>query len=160
MTQITTRQARASDAPRLTKMVRQLAAHHDDTSDISEEELIFLCFGPSPWLTLMVAERDGQLLGYAALQRLSQLQFAKRTIDVHHLFVAPHLRGQGAGRALMAAISEFAALNRCSAVTLGVMAQNDQALGFYKGLGFEVGGEANALKLTRALGLQSLQSAT
>ncbi|MEP5155267.1 GNAT family N-acetyltransferase, partial [Planktotalea sp.] len=61
----------------------------------------------------------------------------------------------GVGRALMAAACDFAELNRCSTVTLGVMAQNTAARGFYERLGFDLQAGNGALKLRRELGLQS-----
>lgn len=149
----TTRIARAADAPEITRMIEGLAQFHADTAKITVEEMIFLCFGPSPWLTLVVAERGGELLGYAALQKRVQLQFARRLMDVHHLFVAETARGQGVGRALMKAACEHAALNRCTGITLGVTVQNIEAQAFYRRLGFMQHETSGALQLMRPLDL-------
>ncbi|MGH1578997.1 N-acetyltransferase family protein [Planktotalea sp.] len=159
MSHITTRIARAQDAPDITKMISELAAIHNDIAEITTEDLVFLCFGPAPWLTLIVAENDGVLRGYAAVQRGVQLQFARRFLDVQHLYVAQDARRMGVGRALMDAADSHAALHRCVGLSLGVMAQNAEAQAFYRALGFEPRQRSNAVKLVRALGLQSAGAA-
>ncbi|WP_375266466.1 GNAT family N-acetyltransferase [Planktotalea sp.] len=103
----------------------------------------------------MVAEHDGQIIGYAALQKKMQLQFARRLMDVQHLFVDAHMRGQGVGRALMQNSAEQATHLRCAGVTLGVMADNTSAQAFYKDLGYEMSEEQGALKMVLRLPLQS-----
>ena len=155
MKEITTRHARALDAPKLVEMIRELAAQHGDNAQITEEELVFLCFGPTPWQTVIVAECGGQVVGYVAMQRRSQLQLAKRAMDVHHLFVDSDMRGRGVGRALIEAASAFAELNRCHLLMLGVMEQNERAHGFYERLGFDHKQGSPALQMTRELGLRS-----
>lgn len=155
MKQVTIRNARAQDAPRIVEMIGLLAHFHDDRAQIKIEDLVFLCLGPTPWLTLIVAERNGQIVGYAALQRKVQLQFARRLMDVQHLFVDAHMREQGVGRALMQNAAEQATQLRCAGVTLGVMAHNTSAQAFYKDLGYEMSKEHGALKMVLRLPLQT-----
>jgi ribosomal protein S18 acetylase RimI-like enzyme len=158
MEQITTREARACDAERIVEMIAHLAQHHDDLAQIEVEDLVFLCFGPTPWLKLIVAEREEQIVGYAALQKKVQLQFARRLMDVQHLFVDAAMRGQGVGRALMQSAAEHAALHRCAGLTLGVMAHNLHAQGFYREIGFEERETGGAIQMMRALPLQCAHS--
>ena len=158
MTPIPTREARASDAPEIAAMIAQLSKHHNDDARISAEDVIFLCFGPAPWLSVIVAECAGELVGYAALQKKVQLQFARRLMDVQHLFVSAHMRGQGVGRALIAAAQEHARLHRCEGLTLGVMAQNTDAQAFYAALEFEPRETGGALQMMRALPLQGVEN--
>ena len=155
----TIRPARASDVAVLSTMIAQLAEHHGDRAQISEEDLIFLCFCPYPWLSLLVAEQEGTVVGYAAFQRKVQLQFARRLMEVQHLFVLPELRGSGIGRALIKEITAQAALHRCEGLSLGVMVQNNAAQGFYTGLGFEPARGAHALQMIRRFDLQGAPSA-
>lgn len=156
MIPIEIRAARAADASQITGMIEQLSAHHNDTAQIDVEELIFLCFGPKPWLSLLVAERGSVLIGYAALQRKTQLQFARRLMDVQHLFVKAHMRGIGVGRGLIEAAAERARDERCEGVTLGVMAQNTQAQEFFQRIGFERRETSGAVQLMRALDLRAV----
>ena len=159
MKETTIRKARAADAPEITVMIRELGDFHNDRAAIDVEDLIFLCFGPSPWTMLLVAERDGQLLGYAALQRKVQLQFARRLLDVQHLFVKAEARGCGVGRALIEAACDIAKVQRCVGVTLGVTEQNLQAQAFYCANGFAASETSGALKLLRRLDLRAPSAA-
>mgnify|MGYP000135590040 CR=1 FL=1 len=149
MTPVTTRDARASDGPAIVRMMTALSRHHDDIARIEVEDLMFLCFGPAPWMRLIVAERDGAIVGYAAMQRKVQLQFARRFLDVQHLFVSDDARGQGVGRALMQSACEYARLQRCAEVALGVMPANLDARAFYEQLGFAPHDKGDAILLLR-----------
>jgi len=140
------------------EMIKDLSKHHQDVAQIDVEELIFLCFGPTPWVRLIVAEKGRLIVGYAALQKKVQLQFARRLMDVQHLFVKAHMRGQGVGRALIAAAQEHARLHRCEGLTLGVMAQNTDAQAFYAALEFEPRETGGALQMMRALPLQGVEN--
>lgn len=159
MTLITTRGARASDAPEIVRMIAELSRHHDDIAQIEIEDLIFLCFGASPWLHAIVAECDAQIVGYAALQKKVQLQFARRLMDVQHLFVKADMRGLGVGRALISAAQAHATLQRCAGLTLGVVETNLRAQRFYSTLGFEPRETGGAIQLMRAMPLQSTRTA-
>lgn len=69
----------------------------------------------------------GQVAGYIAV--------AEGKVEM--LFVHPQARGQGVGRKLLThAVEAYAA------VTLDVNEQNDQAVGFYRRMGFEVVGRS------------------
>lgn len=159
MTDITTRAACAADVREIVKMIALLSEHHGDTARISAESLIFLCFCPTPWLSLIVAEQSDEIVGYAALQRKIQLQFAHRLMDVQHLFVKPHARGRGAGRALMEAACNAAWLHRCSGVTLGVMGHNKEAQEFYKSIGFVERETSDAIQMMCDLDLRAPRAA-
>ena len=151
MTDLTIRPARARDAHEMRDMIEALAAHHGDRAVISAEELVLMCFGPAPWLSCLVAQTDDGLIGYAALQRVSQLHFARRMLEVAHLYVAPHSRGQGAGRALIeAACAQGRALG-CTAVTLGAARGNTAAQAFYARAQFRPLRPSGSCKLIRPL---------
>jgi len=153
------RDGRAADAPDIVAMIEALSLYHGDVAGIGLEDVIFLCFGPSPWLRLIVAEHDRRIVGYAALQKKVQLQFARRLMDLQHLFVIPQMREQGVGRALIAHAAEHARLHRCAGLTLGVMAQNTPAQAFYRALGFQVRETGGAIQMVCRLPLRSGQVA-
>ncbi len=73
MRPIEIRNARAADAHEITEMIGQLAAHHNDVARITVEDLIVLCFGPTPWMSLLIVEQNKKIVGYVALQRKTQL---------------------------------------------------------------------------------------
>lgn len=57
---------------------------------------------------------------------------------VNYLAVAPEARGAGHARALMAEIERLLLARGCPKVNLQVRADNEQALGFYRALGYDV----------------------
>nr|WP_315382154.1 GNAT family acetyltransferase [uncultured Sphingomonas sp.] len=57
---------------------------------------------------------------------------------VYYLAVAESARGQGHGRALMAAAEAWLRARGCPKLQLMVRAGNDAAIGFYRALGLEV----------------------
>jgi ribosomal protein S18 acetylase RimI-like enzyme len=67
------------------------------------------------------------------------------------VYVAPHYRGKGLGRAILAAVLERAReLSDLSSVTLSVASRQEQAKRLYLKLGFRVlGVEPRALKKQR-----------
>jgi putative acetyltransferase len=103
------------------------ATHHFVTaSDIA----IFrpLVFDELPHTNLAcVRDANGILVGFIGI--------AEGKVEM--LFIHPEYRGQGIGRVLL-----NYAIKECDATTVDVNEQNDQALGFYRQMGFEVIGRS------------------
>ena len=133
----TIREARPADAARIVQMVGELAAHHGDTPSLTADDLARDAFGDPPWLHVLVAESAGELIGYAALCGLIQLQFGARGMDLHHLFTAPGHRGRGVGHVLVAASAIRARALSCRYLTVGTHPGNRRAQTFYEALGFQ-----------------------
>lgn len=74
-----------------------------------------------------VRDADGQVVGFIGVDG----------VEVAMLFIHPDWRGQGIGRRLM----EYA-VNTLGATEVDVNEQNEQAVGFYRRLGFEVVGRS------------------
>ena len=130
------RAAIAADIAQLLPLIAGLAAHHGDIATVTVADLQRDLFGPHPWFYILVAQRCDDLVGYAALLPLAQLQFGKRGVDMHHLFVRQAERGQGIGRALIAAAQDFARDLGCCYFTVGTHADNLRAQATYPALGF------------------------
>lgn len=58
------------------------------------------------------------------------------TVLVSRLWVAPHQRGTGLGKALMEAVTQWAAAHDADQITLGVTEVNQAVLKFYQHLGY------------------------
>jgi ribosomal protein S18 acetylase RimI-like enzyme len=131
------RHAVPDDAAALVGLIIRLAAHHGDRATTDEDRLRTDLFGSSPWAIALVAERDGNLLGYALLARLYRAHFAARIIDLHHLFVLPEARNSGIGEALIQAAKIEAEAQGCSHLVVSTHPDNHRAQGFYRKLGFQ-----------------------
>ena len=132
-----TRSATADDLPAVLPMIHALAAHHGDIATLTLETLAQDTAGPRPWITLIVAETDSALVGYAALCPLAQLPFGVRGMDMHHLFVAESHRNSGVGRALTDASLAQARRMGCRYVMVGTHPDNLAAQAIYAAMGFE-----------------------
>ncbi|RWR16708.1 GNAT family N-acetyltransferase [Sinirhodobacter populi] len=129
--------ARQIDAERIVEMAGKLAAHHGDTPTLTAHDLIRDISGENPSLYVLVAEADGELVGYVALCRLIRLQFGLRGIDMHHLFTEASFRGRGVGNSLVEASKIKANALSCGYMTVGTHPDNHKAQAFYEALGFE-----------------------
>lgn len=83
---------------------------------------------------LRQVELDGVVAGYA------WIELRERTLHVHALLLEPEYRGVGLGARLLAELeTEFC--DRADVVELGVLPDNEPALGLYEKAGFEQVGE-------------------
>ncbi|MDU8929200.1 GNAT family N-acetyltransferase [Alisedimentitalea sp. MJ-SS2] len=137
MGEISIRRLVPDDIGALGEMVGALARHHGDEPGAGDAELRRDCLGNDPWLTVWIADVAGTPVGYAACQRRVQMQFGRRGIELHHLFVDAARRGQGVGADLVGRVKEWAEREACEFVVVGTEPDNIRAQGFYLGLGFQ-----------------------
>ena len=137
MTAIIIRQAEERDLVALSGLISALAGHHRDRAETGEAVLRRDILGNDPWLKVWVAEARGGLVGYVACQKRVQMQFGKRGIDLHHLYVEAARRGEGVGTALVEVARNWARSESCSVVMVGTEPDNLRAQAFYLGLGFQ-----------------------
>ncbi|SLN45868.1 aminoalkylphosphonic acid N-acetyltransferase [Pseudoruegeria aquimaris] len=133
---ISVRAAGRQDVPALLTMIAALAAHHGDAARIDAQGLQDALFGPQAWARVALAEIDGRPVGYAALRVTGLLHFARRGLDLHHLYVAPAHRGQGVGRALVAHAEALGRSLGCEHLLVSADPANWQARRAYERMGF------------------------
>lgn len=136
-TTVTVRPVHNDDLPELARMITALAAFNGDVAAINVETLSRDVLGVDPWLHVLIACKQGQPVGYAALFRLAQLQFGIRGMDLHHLYVMAGLRGAGLGRRLINAALDYARMQDCAFVTVGTQPFNRAAQAIYRRSGFD-----------------------
>jgi GNAT superfamily N-acetyltransferase len=98
-------------------------------------------FGPDAAFTAVVAELDGQVVGYVFFSPGYNTDMAARSMWLHDLFVAPAARDRGVGSALMSAVAAETVRGGYASLDWGVHAANAGAREFYRKLG---AGEAEA----------------
>lgn len=86
--------------------------------------------------TVLVAERDGQVVGMVTGQQVTSTAEGGPSIWVEDLVVAEGARGAGAGRALLDAMGGWAEGRGATRLQLLVDEENLAALGFYRRLGW------------------------
>ena len=85
---------------------------------------------------VLVAERDGAVVGYVRLHQSGPLPSHAHVLTVNGLAVAPELQGAGVGRALLQAALEDAGARGARKVSLRVLAPNVRARRLYEACGF------------------------
>jgi ribosomal protein S18 acetylase RimI-like enzyme len=131
---ITTRTMIDDDLPAVLEMVHALAAHHGDACTLTLEGL---AQEAREWHRIIVAVKGAEVVGYASLLPMAQLQFGVRGMDIHHLFVAERHRRCGAGRALIDASIALSADLLCRYLTVGTHPDNSAAAQMYLAAGFD-----------------------
>lgn len=110
----------------------------DESWELRHREYLSLLADPGAFV--MIAQDDGDLVGYAMV-RLADGSAGYTTLatvgDIESLSVLPGARGGGVGTALMDAVyDELDAAGVCE-VRLDVVAGNDDAIRFYKRRGMQ-----------------------
>lgn len=87
----------------------------------------------------LVAERDGVVVGWAALSPVSSRAVYKGVADIS-IYVAPNVRSQGVGKILMDALISDSERHGFWTLQAGILSYNEASLAFHKSCGFrEVG---------------------
>lgn len=84
---------------------------------------------------LLVAEADGETLGFASFGTFRDRPAYARTVE-HSVYVAAAARGRGIGRRLLDALIEAARARELHAMIGGVDAANQGSLAFHRAAGF------------------------
>jgi L-amino acid N-acyltransferase YncA len=84
---------------------------------------------------VLVAERDGEIVGWASLNPYSH-RCAYRAVADLSVYVARNARGTGVGSALLSALEPVARANEFHKIVLFALAFNDAGLRLYRSLGY------------------------
>ena len=130
------RAATVSDVPLLLRFFRELAEYerNPDAVVIQQETLIKDGFGPQPRFRSLIAEWDGEAIGYALFYAFYS-SWKGSGIFLEDLFVREAFRGRGVGRALLSEVARIARQEGCHGMRWEVLGWNEPAIRFYKSLG-------------------------
>jgi GNAT superfamily N-acetyltransferase len=101
------------------------------------DRLRSLAFGPNPLCTVLIAELDGETVGYLNYFIGVFMDDATPTLHVADFFVSARYRLRGAGKALMLEARRIAMDLGASRLFWTVWRKNEGAIRFYKKLGAE-----------------------
>ena len=134
---VTVRPATVADAGLLHRFSRDLARFEDEPDAVraTPESLARDGFGPDPKFAALVAERDGQPVGFALYTFNYSVWTGARGIFVEDIWVVPEARRGGVARALMRALARECTAKGWRRIDLNVLDWNP-ARGFYERLGF------------------------
>jgi GNAT superfamily N-acetyltransferase len=131
------RALQAEDAPRFLELIDGLADYErlPRPDEAARERLIHDALSEPPRFRTLLAEIDGEVLGYAMYFFTYSSFRARPTLYLEDVFVVPDRRGEGAGVALFRACAREAVANHCARMDWQVLSWNTPSIEFYKRLG-------------------------
>ena len=134
---ITVRGAAVGDSADILRVLDLMDAEDGGSrsSLIGEEHLRSFVFCPTPRAEALVAERDGKIVGLAAIHESAGTLWCNPEIYVDDLFVVAESRRLGVGRRLVEAVSALAVERSTTRLLLNVQSTNTAAIQFYEALG-------------------------
>lgn len=136
MPDVRVRPAVPDDAELLARLVAELNRHEGyPTGECTAEVIRAHGFGERPEFRALVAELDGEPVGYAAFHPSFSTEHGQRGLYLEDLFVRVEARRQGVGRALLAAVARAAAGEGRTFVWWCSKPSNTGAATFYATLG-------------------------
>jgi len=133
----TIRPGRRADVATIAELIRGLARYEGLEAEVTmtDERLESALFGPRPYAETLIAELEGQAVGFALFFHSFSTFLAQPGIYLEDLFVVESHRGQGIGRSLLAKLAEIAVERECGRLEWSVLDWNTDAIGFYESLG-------------------------
>lgn len=131
------RPAAPADVPVIRTLIEGLADYeklrHEciATDDLLRETL----FGARAYAEVVLAEWEGQVVGFALFFHNYSTFLARPGIYLEDLFVQPTHRGHGIGTALLRHLAQLAVERQCGRLEWSVLDWNVDAIGFYTKLG-------------------------
>jgi GNAT superfamily N-acetyltransferase len=129
--------ATRDDVPTLLALIRGLAAFEKKPHKavVTEADLLRDGFGTHPKFRALIAEWDGQPAGYASFFYFYSTFQGRPALFLEDLFVLGEFRGNGIGKALLAAVAKLAVDEGCFGLRWEVLDWNQPAIEFYEKLG-------------------------
>lgn len=90
-------------------------------------------------LPVLVAERDGAVLGYCSYGPFRPWPAYLYTVE-NAIYIAPQSRGQGIGKALLGPLLEIAKQRGLHTMIAGITAENEASLRLHRAFGYEPAG--------------------
>ena len=108
-----------------------------DNVIVSEEEMGERLLAVTAFETVLLAEREGNALGFVSIRILPYLDQGVPFAEVTDMYVVPGDRRIGVATALMSKAEEFALRQGCTSVHLITANENAGAQSFYLASGYE-----------------------
>jgi len=137
MSRVRIAEATEGDVPAILEMIHGLAEYEKLSHMVraTEDKLRDTLFGPKPGAEVFLAWIEEECAGLALFFPTYSTFLAQPGIYLEDLYVKPHLRGKGAGLALLRRLAQLALERNCGRVEWEVLDWNEPSIRFYKSLG-------------------------
>lgn len=138
------------DVPLIAELIRGLARYEKLEHEVvmTEEKLTDSLFGKRRYAETLIAESDGEPIGFALFFHNYSTFLAQPGIYLEDLFVLPERRGGGVGRALLERLAQLAVERGCGRLEWAVLDWNVDAIRFYERLGARPNSDWTIYRLT------------
>jgi GNAT superfamily N-acetyltransferase len=135
--QVRVRPATPDDVPVIYGFIVDLAVYEREPDGVTgtPEMLAHALFGPQPSAEALIAEVDGEPVGFAVFHGTFSTWECRPGIWLEDLFVSERHRRSSAGYALLHRLAQLAIERSCARVEWHALNWNELALGFYARLG-------------------------
>ena len=133
MDNVTIREARREDCPRILELIRELALYEKapDEVTVTLEEMEECGFGKKPVWGSLVAEINNEIVGIA-LHYDRYSTWKGRRLYLEDLIVTEFMRGTGIGKILLDELIAYGKANNYNGMVWQVLDWNESAINFYK----------------------------
>jgi len=144
------RPGRLEDVPLIAELIRALARYEKLEHEVvlTEEKLSDSLFGERQYAETIIAEDDGQPVGFALFFHNYSTFLAQPGLYLEDLFVVPEKRGAGVGSALLERLAQIAVERGCGRLEWAVLDWNVDAIRFYQRLGAKPNADWTVYRLT------------
>lgn len=134
---ITIRQAGPEDFDLVAAFIRKLAEYEKLAHEVRFDDAVLHghLFGDRPAAEVLIGEVDGVPSGFALFFATFSTFEGKPGIWLEDLFVEPHARGAGLGRALLARLAALVVERGGARLEWAVLDWNELGKGFYRSIG-------------------------
>lgn len=160
-TELIVRSATPSDVAVLFNLIKALAEYEKLSDAVTgspallEEHL----FGNPTYARAIVAELEGQAVGFALFFHNYSTFLTQPGIYLEDIFVLPEYRGRGIGKALLTYVAKLAVECGCGRLEWSVLDWNEPAIAFYRRMGASILQEWRICRVTGATLAQLAQKA-
>jgi GNAT superfamily N-acetyltransferase len=146
----TVREARESDVAHIHRLIVDLATYERSPDQVkaTPEQLRAALFAPDPAAYALVAEADGEVVGFALYFRNFSTWEGVHGLYLEDLYVMPEHRGAGHGKALLSHLAAVAAERGYARLEWAVLDWNQPSIEFYRSLGAVAMDEWTVYRLT------------
>ena len=139
-TNLIVRFAQASDVITLFQLIQGLAEYEKLSHAVigNAEALKDHLFGSPKYVDAIIAEIDGQAVGFAIFFHNYSTFLTKPGIYLEDIFVSPEYRRQGIGKALLTKVAQIAVERDCGRLEWSVLDWNVSAQEFYRNMGADI----------------------
>ncbi|MCX6152088.1 MAG: GNAT family N-acetyltransferase [Ignavibacteriales bacterium] len=129
--------ARKEDVTIVISFIKQLAEYEKLSNDVTatEELLTKTLFSPGSVAKVLLAYYDDAPAGFAIYFFNFSTFVGKPGLYLEDVFVKPHLRGKGIGKAILVHLAKIAIEKDCGRFEWSVLNWNKPSIEFYKNLG-------------------------